>query len=548
MNRPIQFIILMNLGVLLFSGNANAQLKDTLIDNKVFEVEKTFKPILSEALKIPVNPNPEKPELKRPEFKYDQVAIQAVASEPNVYTIKPLSMGTSVLPKLKGNYMRVGFGNYSMPMGEIYLNTVRNRKVQAGVFLKHLSASGNEQFNNFSNNTAYGYVKSFQKKQVYSLDAYYYRNRVQLYATPKDIQNAEELGKRVYQTFDIKGAIASSHSDSSDFKHHTELNFYRYQNQAKDAENDYQIKTRLNKTFEGIPFELDAGLRINQYQFQGMEFNRRFFHFNPMIRLDDKDFYLHGGLNTFFATDSNGTNSYFFPKAEGGFHLVAKKLVVYAGLTGNPLIRTFRSITSENPFMNSPMAGLTVNRFEIFGGFKGQLGPMTAFTLQSSSSRLENNLFYGYDSSSYAQLALYDSGKGSLTRLVASLTHGIGDKWRFGTQVAVNNYTLSTLSKAFGCPELEIQAHALYHMGEKFTIRVDYSYWGKRYSLIKKPNSQEEVKLDPFNDVSLGLEYHYRKNLGAFVNLNNLASTGYQRWYNYPVYGFNLLAGFNFTF
>ena len=42
-----------------FIPQANSQTKDTTIESRIFDVEKTFKPILSEAIKIPVNPNPE---------------------------------------------------------------------------------------------------------------------------------------------------------------------------------------------------------------------------------------------------------------------------------------------------------------------------------------------------------------------------------------------------------------------------------------------------------------------------------------------------------
>jgi outer membrane receptor protein involved in Fe transport len=74
------------------------------------------------------------------------------------------------------------------------------------------------------------------------------------------------------------------------------------------------------------------------------------------------------------------------------------------------------------------------------------------------------------------------------------------------------------------------------------------AYWGERKSIIQYANYTNEVKLDAFTDINLGIEYRYKKHISAFVNFNNLANNSYQRWYNYPVYGFNLLGGFNFTF
>jgi hypothetical protein len=50
------------------------------------------------------------------------------------------SLGTALLPKLKNNYTRIGFGNYVTPMFEIYLTSLRNKNWQGGVFAKHLSS------------------------------------------------------------------------------------------------------------------------------------------------------------------------------------------------------------------------------------------------------------------------------------------------------------------------------------------------------------------------------------------------------------------------
>jgi hypothetical protein len=44
-------------------------------------------------------------------------------------------------------------------------------------------------------------------------------------------------------------------------------------------------------------------------------------------------------------------------------------------------------------------------------------------------------------------------------------------------------------------------------------------------------------------DLSLGGEYKFTKMIGAFVQLNNIFGESYQRWYQYPVFGFNAFGG-----
>jgi outer membrane receptor protein involved in Fe transport len=46
----------------------------------------------------------------------------------------------------------------------------------------------------------------------------------------------------------------------------------------------------------------------------------------------------------------------------------------------------------------------------------------------------------------------------------------------------------------------------------------------------------------------LGFEYKIKKQFGAFINLNNIFGKNYERWHNYPVYGFNVLGGLSLQF
>jgi outer membrane receptor protein involved in Fe transport len=57
-----------------------------------------------------------------------------------------------------------------------------------------------------------------------------------------------------------------------------------------------------------------------------------------------------------------------------------------------------------------------------------------------------------------------------------------------------------------------------------------------------------DVKLNGGADLSAGLEFAINKHFSAWVDVNNIFNNKYQRWYNYPVYGLNVLAGATFKF
>jgi len=551
--------LLFSVGLIALHLQSFAQGKDSIIDNSVVDVVKTFKPILSDAIKIPIQPNLDKPEVKKPVYTYD-LDVQTIAIEPNIYTIKPLSLGTSLLPKLKTNYSKIGFGNYNSPLVEFYFNSVRNKQYQTGIFYKHLSANGNENQTNFSNNTLHGNFKYFKSNQNYSVDAYYHRNRVQLYGRPDSFEFEAEQGKIIYNLMDVKATASNFAKDSAGFTHQSQLHFYTYANQYKQTENNFAIATVLRKSFEQLPVELQAGFRMNQYDSAGLAFNRRFFYLNPEIKLEEDNFYLKAGFNTFFITDSADSKGHFFPKAEASFQIIPKKFEVFAGLTGNVQVNTFRTISSENPFVLNPIQNNTINKLELYGGFKGQLSPECGFQIQSASSQIENNLFFIYrdqdslktpDANAGSQIAVYDAGKGTVTKLQIHVYYQNAEKWRINFSTLINNYKMDKLTAAFGRPEFESKFNLWYNIADKIYTKFDLFYVGERAfgsNTISSSNPVKKGMMNAYTDVNIGLEYRYKKHISTFLQLNNLTNNNYQRWAAYTNYRFNMMAGFTFTF
>jgi hypothetical protein len=536
--------------------HANAQVKDSLIKDNQVDVIKNFKPTLSEAIKIPVNPNPEKPSYEKQDFSY-QVPAQAYTVAPNIYTIKPLSMGTMLLPKLKGNYVKLGFGNYFMPLGEVYLNTVRNKEYQAGVFVKHISANGDQDYNNFGQSTALGYAKKFMEKGILGTEFYYHRNRVNLYGSPNNEIKLPEDPTLIYNLFDGKVNYQNYAKDSADLVYRVDFNYYHFNNKDLFQENDAQVKAIIQQKSGSIPFELQTAFRLNNNKIvladdSKLNYQRIYFDLNPQLFMKGEEYYLQGGFNSTISSDSAGGKFHFYPKAEGGFTLMPKKLAVFAGLTGQLKPNTYRSINSENPFVTQLALNNTSHKIEVYGGFKGELGNQTSYLISSSSSRIENLVTYTTDSAKANQILTYDAGNAKLTTLAVEVNHQWNEKFRIGFLGKINSYKMDKLSKAFSLPQFETKLSLNYNMSDKFLVKLDLFYWGERDGRVDVPSAitpvYYETKMDPFVDLNIGVDYRYSKNLSAFIQLNNLANNRYDRFVNYPVYGINILGGFTFTF
>jgi len=545
--------ILLGLTTLLIAFTAKSQNNDSLIKDNQIDVIKNFKPVLSDAIKIPVNPNPETPTFVKPDFTY-QIPTQTYTAQPTLYTIKPLSLGTMLLPKLKGNYIKAGFGNYFMPIGEVYLNTVRNKDYQAGIFFKHLSGNGDQNYNNFSNNTIHGYANKFSSKGTIGTEWYYHRNVVNLYGSPNDVIKLANDPKLAYNLIDGKTNYQNHAKDSKDLAYKIEANYYHFSRENAFKENDFHAKARIAQLNANIPFELQTGFRLNnnsltQADGSSNNYQRIFFDLNPQLFMIGPDFYLQGGFNSTISSDSAGSKFHFFPKAEGGYSIIPKKLIVYAGLTGGLAPNTFRTINGLNPFVTELGLKNTIHKIEIYGGIKGEIGPQTSFYLNSSSTSIENLVTFASRAKDASQVLIYDGGNAKLTSLAVGLQHQINDQLRVGFNTQFHAYSTSQIAKAFSLPTLESKLNIGYNIGDKFLVKADVFYWGERAgALIDVNENITSQKLDPFVDLNLGIDYRYSKQLSAFIQVNNIANGRYNRFVNYPVYGIIFMGGFTFTF
>ena len=55
-------------------------------------------------------------------------------------------------------------------------------------------------------------------------------------------------------------------------------------------------------------------------------------------------------------------------------------------------------------------------------------------------------------------------------------------------------------------------------------------------------------RLDGALDLNAGLEFKVSRSLNLWAQFNNLTNKSYERWNQYPVYGFNFVGGVVFSF
>lgn len=79
----------------------------------------------------------------------------------------------------------------------------------------------------------------------------------------------------------------------------------------------------------------------------------------------------------------------------------------------------------------------------------------------------------------------------------------------------------------------------MFFVGERLDVNYNDTF----------PSSISNIQsLQGFADINVNGGYHFNDFLSAFITLNNLLGTAYERYANYNVLGFQALAGVTYKF
>ena len=121
----------------------------------------------------------------------------------------------------------------------------------------------------------------------------------------------------------------------------------------------------------------------------------------------------------------------------------------------------------------------------------------------------------------------------------------IGERFSLISNIQVNQYKTSVAEKAWGLLPIEFRTALRLQVLKDLYVTTDlYAFDGPQY--LRKDGSRGN--LSSAMDLSAGLEFKIIDNLKLWAQFNNMFNNQYQRWNQYPVYGFNFLGGVVFSF
>ncbi len=525
-----------------------------------YSVQSTYNASIKDAIKFT-----ELPEIKDTAKRMKDIPY-GITSSPlfpkyDVEPIKPAKMQNEPLTKLYRSLLKVGYSPfYNMPYGEAWINSTRTRDIVYGVHYKHLSSSSQLDgtgYSGFSDNEAEVFGKKFYKKHTLTGEFNYKRNLVHFYGYDTTLSNITDnnLTRQRYQLFEPKLTLQSHYTDSSKINHTVRLSYYNLQDLYYAEENNIKLNTKLNTFINKEHFHVNFLADYYNHRKPKDTINNMIVSINPYFEANGTKWHADLGL-TATADNWDQTKFYFYPQLNAFYDVYESILIPYAGISGGLQKNSMRSLSNENPFIDPQLNYTnTNNKFNFFGGLRGNLSSNTSYDTKFTYGQYENMHFFVIDYSTPVQLynkftVLY--GNSNLMTVSGQLKYQYKEKMHFIAKGNYYNYQTKTFSKPFHKPTFDMTFSGIYNLKSKIILKADIFMIGNQWAFTQEYNQDLKVYdlkpklLNSIVDVNLGAEYRYSKFLSFFTTFNNIANMRYYRWERYPTQRFSFMLGVTF--
>ncbi len=542
----------------LITDRLQAQTGSSSTD-QIYNVPSEFQPSIKDAVKFSDMPEIRDSVKRIGNLKYG-ITSKPLFPKYQVQTIEAAKLQNEPLSKLYHSLLKIGYSPlYNMPMGDFWYGSNRSKDQSYGFHLGHLSSSSQLNgtgYSGFSDNGVQLFGKKFYKKHTLSGDINYDRNVVHYYGYDTSLNHLKnDYTKQRYQLIEPKIQVISHYTDSTHINHNVQLSFYNLQNLYRETENNVKLKALgtmyVNKEKLNVNFLTDY---YNHKQGHDT-INDLIMTINPSFEANGKKWHADVGLSGTIDHFNGSTKFYFYPQLNAYYDVYEGFLIPYAGVNGGLIKNSLRSLSKENPFIDTTIRySNTNNKFNLFGGLKGNLSSSTSYDAKVTYSQFDSLHYFvmnyaGLNSVYNRFSVIYDNT--SLLNVSGALKHQFKEKLNLSLTANYYYYKPKNLTRAYHKPDFSLTASGSYNLQNKFLLKADLFFMGNQWAYTQVNDGLNYVRkpklINGWADVNFEAEYRYTKMLSFFARFNNIASQRYYRWERYPSQRFSFMLGLSFV-
>jgi len=530
----------------LFSTAAVAQ-KDTT-KKQTIDITSSYKPVLRNAVKINFSATHLNADTSKSVGPYN------VPPQNLFYTYQPGSLRPLALTQDSNlnlgtrNFLKAGFGNYSTPYISGGFSFGDGKKSLVNIYGDYISSKGsvkNQDYLGLNIKAAGSYFlqddELYGSASVKQQDYYLYGYDHAVH----DYKKADLLQR--YQTLNLKAGFRNKASNGSGINYDPNVNINLFSNQNKASETSMILTAPVEKTFaDAFTIKVTAKADITSYTSKNLASNIKYsnniYSIAPELIYAKPLFNIHAGVTPTW--DNNKLS--VLPNIYGEAKIQNKIFLVQAGIVGRFIKNNYQNLTGINPYIQPLLFQQNTKETEIYGGIKATVGSHFNFSAKASWITYHNLSLFVNDTTDGKTFYIANESKVSDFRIHGDMSFISQDKFTVTGGLTFNGYNgFKDNKRAWGTLPLELNASLRWWAFKQVLLKGDFMAFNGGAFLMKDGS---DVKLGGGADLSAGVEFAINKRFSAWLDVNNIFNNKYQRWYNYPVYGLNILAGATLRF
>ena len=493
----------------------------------------------------PVVPKTETPKItlkyETPEFNWNTPKL--------IQTIDPDKIKEKGIDSIAlSNYIRLGGGNNTHILGELYLSNKPNSKWSYHLNAAQLQAKNKTSLQEFANTRIQlGGARFFNNSSLNS-SLFYNRDKVAFFAkdtnfksegksTAIDLYNAGKIANTYGVNIDYVSLATNKMPEIKWLNRISSFNTNTNHDELEVNSTLRMLKTHKNLTIWGdLAFTNIQSKQKRDTAKDQITLNQMFVDFKPRVQFIHKqtDLNVQVGLNLTYNKMSTSTksNTYINPFIYAEKGIKGLEMKVYGSIDGGLMKNSLRRMNEVMPYFADTM--ILKNQFEQLNGYigiKGKISGNSQFSMDFGGNSVSDMLNYvsakEVNQSSYDSLNLMRAtylNNVSTIYFRAFAQYNMGESFKIIGNLKVTQY----IPTVFHMPSFTFNLAAEYSPVSTVLIKVGMQGVGNRYnSLLNNP-----VVLNKYTDLYARLDYRFNGAGRVWIQGSNLLNQSYETFYN----------------
>ncbi len=516
---------------------------DTVLKGSTIEVIQSYKPVVKKAPKPEWVPQVPPADTTRPTLSFE-VPQQTLYYTYTSGNLRPLALGKDSLKIPFPNYIKAGAGNLSTLYLDAGLGNIKGKNYATGIHLHHMSQTGSIKSQQTASSGLEAEGLYYQKDKLWHASVSAERNQYFFYGYDHNVYNySTDSVKQTYTG--VKAAVDMKSKfilEEREIFYQPTVDISLYDARYNTSETHFGFNAPFNYWFDSsLEAQVTVSASFTHLKTGFGKDNNNLGQLTPGVILHEGKITGHGFLG--FAIGKGGKAS-ALPDILADYIIPGSNLTLSGGWQATIRKNTYEQLTSENPYLYNTYAVAQSRRDELFANLAGSYTTHLTYTVRASWWNFTHLPTYVNIPGDYKQFyILYDEV--SAFSLRGAVRYTESSKWSAGLAAEFYSFYQGSLAYAWHEPTLKLRGDVSVNPVKGLTVMGYVSVLG---GMVAQNHALQAVTLGPNVDLGFNAEYQLVSRLSAFVELDNLLNSKYERWLGYQAYGLNAYGGLRLKF